>query len=300
VSALEAARHRSLPRGLSRHLVSDDDLRRLIARRQTTALHVMLYVRKRAALRGKLHVAVTNIELERELGVDRRQIQRAKAYLREQGFPIIEREGRHRGPAGKSGSLACMFVLDRRDVEPLKPYLTLVRTEEHGGAVPEAVLIEEENTPPTAATSSLAAVGGVAARARGGPPVDPLLATSTPEGAPATEASACGEPPRAGAVERPQGLPAAAELEPELSQLRRWWSAARQPALSGERAAAVLDRAVAAVVGEGGSPFKARLARSLLERELGLGQLTLADPQPSVEPDTSSSDGRDTTEGKGT
>jgi hypothetical protein len=282
VSALEQRQHRSLPRGLSKHLVSDDDLRHLIARRQTTALHLMLYVRKRAVLRGMLRVPVTNVELERELGVDRRQLQRAKAYLREQGFPIVERVGRHRGRTGKSGSLACMFVLDRREVEPLKRYLELVRDEEHGGAVPNAVLVKEENTTPPRATSSSPSVVWWPAAARAGPPPGEAAASTTAHGEPATEAQRALRPPGAGSPERLHGLPAAAQLEPELTKLRSWLSAARGSALSGERATALLDRAVAAVVADGGNPWTARLARALVVEELGLGQLSFRDvPHPS-------------------
>lgn len=277
MSALEQRQHRSLARGLSKHLVSDDDLRRLISRRQTTALHVMLYVRKRAVLRGMLRVPVTNVELERELGVDRRQLQRAKAYLREQGFPIVERTGRHRGRTGKSGSLACMFVLDRREVEPLKPFLQLVRDEERGGAVPDAVLVKEENTPPPRATSSSPSVVVWPRGARDGPPVPPPSSTSTPNREPAPEAPGT----VSGAVPAPQrvapGLPVGTQLEPAYSMLRSWLSAARGSALDGERAAALLDRAERHAVGEGCSPFVVKLARQRLVEDLALGQLTLDD-----------------------
>lgn len=277
MSALEQRRHTHLARPRARHLVSDDDLRHLIGRRQTTALHVMLYVRKRAVLKGRLNIAVTNVELERELGVDRRQIQRAKAHLREVGFEILERTGRHQGRTGKSGSLACMFVLDRREVEPLKARLELVRTEDHGGAVLEAVHVREENTPPESATTSKHSLVGWPAAARAGPLPTDGDATSTSSGEPATAAQPWLERPRAASPERLPGLPAAAEFVDELTHLRKWWTAAREPRFDGERAAAVLDRAAAAWIGEGGSPFTIRLARSHLERELGLNQLSLAD-----------------------
>lgn len=277
MSALEDRKHRHLARPLARNLVNDDDLRYLVGRRHTTALHVMMYVRKRAVLKGRLQVAVTNVELEQALGVDRRAIQRAKAHLRERGFPIEERTGRHQGRTGKSGSLACMFVLDRREVEALKPRLSLVRDEEHGGAVLDAVHVREENTTPPSAAYAEHSVGLWPAASRAGPPPEAASATDELHGAAATPALPCVEPPRAAASET--RLPRAADFEREITLLREWVTPARGSALTGQRAAELLDRAERHLLGlecePPLSPFAVKLARSMLEAELGAGQLEL-------------------------
>jgi hypothetical protein len=269
LSVSAAAARERRPRS---QVLTDADLLRLFGRDQTS-IRLLLYVRVLA--KGDVRVRVHNHTLEKELGIDRRTVQRAKARIREAGVGVLERTLRHGGDG------ANLFVIDRRRVSALQP-LHLVRAQEAPGGGANAAPFKEENLSHTQPRTSAGVCERPPERSRAGP-----AAFRPPDDVPLPAATTA----HADVDEFPAPLPAAVtDADPPtlavVEAMRRFL--AKRKAGSDEPAALsqLLDRAVAFVVKDGTSEFVAALARRRLEAEhwRQLHQLQLGGGEvPSVE-----------------